>query len=92
LKEDKSAELHEPPPSELGAQKGAEHITKGNWSIDDSKRYLITMDAVTTPYLLFSHDDVATCMLVKGEMASVNLRESWFSRDLAADSDAGSND
>jgi hypothetical protein len=75
LSDDRSAELRESKKSEEG--KGP--LSKGEWRYDEATtQYAITINGETTSYSLFSTDDINTCMLVKGDIASADLRESWF--------------
>jgi hypothetical protein len=75
---DQSAELTETATSKDG--KDDIHVTFGQWNYDPaSKKYAITFNGKTKNYVALSMDDVATCILVSGELASANLLESWFS-------------
>jgi hypothetical protein len=71
---DNSAELTE------DDKDGHPHVTFGKWAFDpSSQKYSTTFNNSTDSYSLFSKDDVLTCILVKGDLASANLLESWFS-------------
>jgi hypothetical protein len=51
----------------------------GKWNYNEiSKEYVITFNDQTTNYSLLLKDDVATCILVKGDLTAANLLESWF--------------
>jgi hypothetical protein len=53
---------------------------RGAWSFDEiSKRYAVTLNGATTAYSVIQGPDSGLCMLIRGELGSVNLRESWFS-------------
>jgi hypothetical protein len=53
---------------------------RGAWSFDEiSKRYAVTLNGATTTYSVIQVPDSGLCMLIRGELGSVNLRESWFS-------------
>jgi hypothetical protein len=53
---------------------------RGAWSFDEiSKRYAVTLNGATTTYSVIQIPDSELCMLISGESASVNVRESWFS-------------
>jgi hypothetical protein len=76
LTDDQTAELTEVPRPE--SDKNI-RVTFGKWSYDgDSKKYAITFNNETTNYLLLSRNDVATCILLKGDLDAANLLESWF--------------
>jgi hypothetical protein len=48
----------------------------GEWSFDEAlKRYAITLNGVTTVYSVVQPENSNTCLLVKGELNSANLRE-----------------
>jgi hypothetical protein len=67
--------------NDSGASNG-ERI-KGSWTFDEqSNLYRIMFGDMSNSYRLLTQDDVKTCMLVKGELAAANLKESWFSIDL----------
>jgi len=54
----------------------------GAWSFDDrSKKYLLSLAGTTNAYTLLSPEQVNTCMLIKGNLESADLRESWFSAE-----------
>jgi hypothetical protein len=75
LSNDQSAELRELKQS----NEGQDRLSKGAWSYDEAKdQYAVTINGETTSYLLFLQDDINTCILLKGDFTSVNLRESWF--------------
>ncbi len=75
LSDDRSAELRESKKSE----EGKDRLSKGEWRYDEATtQYAITINGKTTSYSLFSTDDINTCMLFKGDIASADLRESWF--------------
>ena len=80
LKDDQSAEVHEPSPPVQQSKEGDERVSTGRWSYDEaSKQYAVTVSGQTTNYSLLSQDGIETCMLVKGVFEAANLRESWFS-------------
>jgi hypothetical protein len=91
LKDDQSAEVHEPSPPVRQSKEGDERVSIGRWSYDEaSKQYAITVRGQTTNYSLLSHDGIETCMLVKGLFEAANLRESWYSpsaQDYAPEDD-----
>jgi hypothetical protein len=67
LKDDQSAQVHEPSPPVRQSKEGDERVSIGRWSYDEaSKQYAITVRGQTTNYSLLSHDGIETCMLVKG--------------------------
>lgn len=52
----------------------------GKWTYDpSSRRYAVTLDGQITNYSVLFPDNVATCILVKGDLDKANLIESWFS-------------
>jgi hypothetical protein len=55
----------------------------GEWSFNETlKRYAITLNGVTTVYSVVQPENSHMCLLIKGDLNSANLRESWFSLDL----------
>ena len=82
LIDDRSAELRESKKSE----EGKDRLSKGEWRHDEATtQYAITINGETTSYSLFSTDDINTCMLFKGDIASADLRKSWFTTMGSAD-------
>ena len=60
-------------------EEGKDRLSNGEWRYDEATtQYAITINGETTSYSLFSTDDINTCMLFKGDIASADLRESWF--------------
>lgn len=54
----------------------------GTWSFNDqSKKYILSLAGTTNAYTLLSPEQVSTCMLIKGNLDSADLRESWFSAE-----------
>jgi hypothetical protein len=79
LTEKQGAEFREGAPSQ-GTEKAEGRFIEGVWNYDaGSKRYLITLDGETTSYALLSRGDPTTCILVKGDLGTADLRASWFS-------------
>jgi hypothetical protein len=61
-------------------KEGESDIAQGVWSYDAAtKRYALTLKGETTTYTLLSRGDPVTCILYKGDLASADLRASWFS-------------
>jgi hypothetical protein len=74
--------LKEPKEGERGV------TVEGTWSFDEiSKRYSVTLNGLTTDYLMLSPEDVSTCMLIKGDLEAADLRGSWFSKSDEPESD-----
>lgn len=62
----------------------------GEWSFDEGlKRYAITLNGVTTVYSVVQPENSHTCLLIKGDLNSANLSESWFALDLEDIDDSG---
>ena len=75
---------------QLKAPKEGEHgvTAEGTWSFDEiSKRYSVTLNGLTTDYLMLFPEDVNTCMLIKGDLETADLRGSWFSKSDQLESD-----
>ncbi len=74
--------LKEPKEGERGVS------VEGTWSFDEiSKRYSVIFNGVTTDYLMLFPEDVNTCMLIKGDLETADLRGSWFSKSDEPESD-----
>ena len=60
--------------------KGQKDVTiDGTWSFDEtSKRYAVSLNGETTVYSVIRPENSDTCLLIKGDLESANLRESWF--------------
>jgi hypothetical protein len=87
LEIDGRAVLHDIRPVKPG-EAPQDRTTNGAWRFDaSSKRYSITFKDETTNYQLLASSDITTCVLVKGELDTANLLESWFATigDDAAD-------
>jgi hypothetical protein len=79
LTEDQGAELMEAAPDENDAPTESKKL-QGRWGYDaGSKRYSITLNGDTATYTLISRGEPATCILVKGDLDTADLRASWFS-------------
>ena len=61
--------------------KGQKDVTiDGTWSFDEtSKRYAVSLKGETTVYSVIRPENSYTCLLIKGDLESANLRQSWFS-------------
>jgi hypothetical protein len=74
----------------LKAPKEGEHdvTAEGTWSFDEtSNRYSVTLNGLTTDYLMLSPEDVSTCMLIKGDLEAADLRGSWFAKSDEPEND-----
>jgi hypothetical protein len=79
LTEEQGVELVESDLDENGVAT-ENRLLQGRWSYDaTSKRYSVTLDGDTTTYTLLSRGDPTTCILVKGDLGTADLRASWFS-------------
>jgi hypothetical protein len=61
---------------------GKDQIVEGLWSFDEnSKRYAVTLDGMTTTYSIASLPSASAgiCMLIVGDLTAADLRASWFS-------------
>jgi hypothetical protein len=64
----------------------------GAWSFDDqSKKYFVSLAGTTNAYTLLSPEQVSTCILIKGNLESADLQESWFSAEEDDPGDYDSN-
>jgi hypothetical protein len=62
-------------------EKEPRRTTDGSWSFDEQKkRYTITFGDKWTDYTLITPDGSSVCILARGDIGAVNLRESWFGR------------
>jgi hypothetical protein len=53
---------------------------KGTWSFDNSsKRYSINLGSSAISYVVQSFDDGRYCLLIRGDLDSASLKETWFS-------------
>jgi hypothetical protein len=72
----------------LEGKKDARKTENGQWSFDqEAKSYSITVENQTTIYSAIIPGDELTCILIKGDRASVDLAASWF-QDHGNDEDA----
>jgi hypothetical protein len=56
-----------------------EREVDGAWSFDaDNERYTVTFGDSSADYALVKPDDSSVCVLARGDVSAVNLRESWF--------------
>ena len=63
----------------------------GEWSFDDpSKKYFVSLSGTINIYTLVSPEQVSTCMLIRGNLESADLVESWFSAEADDPGDYGS--
>lgn len=89
LQSDGRAVLHDIKPVKPG-EAAQDHTANGAWRFDaSSKQYSITFKDKTTNYQLLANSDITACVLVKGELDTANLLESWFAIIDDDDADYG---
>jgi hypothetical protein len=80
-----AATLKDDSPEKDGEARKDRSLT-GYWRLNEgSKRYTVTFKEESTSYLLVTSDHAPVCMLVKGDIAAADLRESWFSSTAVED-------
>ena len=83
LDENHLAKLYDGTNSKGIAEREVGRSIDGEWSFNEAlKRYAITLNGVTTVYSVVQPENSHTCLLIKGDLNSANLRESWFALDL----------
>jgi hypothetical protein len=83
LDENHLARLYDGANSNDRAEREEGRSIDGKWSFDEPlKQYAITLSGVTTVYSVVQPENSHTCLLIKGDLNSANLRESWFALDL----------
>jgi hypothetical protein len=81
LSEDHSATLYDKSVMKEGSRY-KDIGAPGTWSFDDnSKKYTVSFGGIADIYTVVSPEQVSFCMLIKGNLESANLRESWFSAE-----------
>ncbi len=62
----------------IGNERGKYLKVDGTWRFDETTNlYTVTLNGESAAYSIVEPDG-GTCMLVKGDLGAVNLRESWF--------------
>src|SRR6202035_1166257 len=53
----------------------------GRWSFDEERKlYTTVLEGKMTDYTLIKPEESGVCILARGDIGAVNIRESWFGR------------